>query len=331
MIDTTDFRKAIELINNSTNVMLTSHTRPDGDACGSVRAMCDMLIWLGKKAQPIFLSPIAAWYEFLFEKKVLILGNDVTVDQLDCEPYASCDLVVIIDTNSYVQLPEFDRWLRKTRKKVLVIDHHVTGDNLGDIELLDPTAAAAGEIIYDLIKYANWPVSLDVAEALFVAIATDSGWFRFSNADARIYRSAAELIDMGVVPATVYQKLYQNFAPSRLKLMARMLGSLEMRCDDRVAFQHILRKDFDETGATGRETENLIDHCQQIGSVRVAALFVELKDGFRCSLRSKSKLDVRSIAQKFGGGGHTMAAGVNMPRPLKKAKKLILDEIKKQL
>jgi phosphoesterase RecJ-like protein len=331
MIDTTDFRKVIELINNSTNVLLTSHTRPDGDACGSVRAMSDMLIWLGKKAQPIFLSPIAPWYEFLFEQKVPILGNDVTRAQLDDEPYASCDLVIIIDTNSYVQLPEFDQWLRETNKKVLVIDHHVTGDNLGDIELLDPSAAAAGEIIYDLIKYANWPVSLDVAEALFVAIASDSGWFRFSNADARIYRNAAELIDAGVVPATVYQKLYQNFAPTRLKLMARMLGSLEMHCNDRVAFQHILRKDFEETGATGRETENLIDQCQQINSVRVAVLFVELKDGFRCSLRSKSKLDVRSIAQKFGGGGHTMAAGVNLPRPLKKAKKLILDEIKKQL
>lgn len=331
MIDTTDFRKAIEMINNSTNVILTSHTRADGDACGSVRAMSDMLTWLGKKAHPIFLSPIAPWYEFLFEKKVPILGNDVSMEELDSEPYASCDLIIIIDTNSYVQLPEFDRWLRKTKKKVLVIDHHVTGDNLGDFELLDPTAAAAGEIIYDLIKYANWPISLDVAEALFVSIATDSGWFRFSNADARIYRSAAELIDLGVVAATVYQKLYQNFAPTRLKLMARMLSSLEMHCKDRVVFQHILRKDFDETGATGGETENLIDQCQQISSVRVAVLFVELKDGFRCSLRSKSKLDVRKIAQKFGGGGHTMASGVNMAGPLEKAKKLILDEIQKQL
>ncbi len=324
--------RAIELINSASSVLVTSHTRPDGDACGSMKAMCDTLEGLGKKVFPILLSPLAEWYDFLFESKVPILGNDITEEQLHSGCFDHCDLVVIIDTNSYVQLPQFDEWLRGTSKKVLVIDHHVTSDGLGDVEIIDTTAAAAGEIIHDLLKYAGWPITEKIAEALFVAIATDSGWFKFSNADARIFRNAAELIDAGANPSEIYRKIYLNFSPERMKLMVRMLSTMETCFDGRVAVQNIMRSDFDQTGATGRDTENLIDECQRISSIEVAVMFVELADGgFRCSLRSKGDVDVRQIAAQNGGGGHTMAAGVNMEGPLENAKKIILDAIEKQL
>jgi len=333
MVDETDFRKALELINGSTNILLTSHTRPDGDACGSVRAMCDMLARLGKKAQAMFLSPLASWYEFLFDEKVPILGNEITKDQLHAGHFDECDLVIIIDTNSYVQLPQFGEWLKETKKKVLVIDHHVSNDGLGDVELVDTTAAATGEIVLDLIKYANWPVTAQVAEALFVALSTDTGWFRFRNTDSRIFHCAAELIDAGARPNQIYDKMYHNFSPERMKLMLRMLASLELHFDGKVATQCIMRSDFDATGATGPDTENLIDECQRLSSVNVAVLFVELADGgFKCSLRSKGGVDVRKIAQKYGGGGHTVAAGVNnLGGPLENAEKLILDAVAEQL
>ena len=332
-MDETDFRKALELINNSTNVLLTSHARPDGDACGSVRAMCDMLARLGKKVQPVFLSPLASWYEYLFDEKVPILGNEITKDQLHAGHFDECDLVMIIDTNSYAQLPQFDKWLKETKKKVLVIDHHVSNDSLGDIELVDTTAAATGEIVLDLMKYANWPVTAQVAEALFVALSTDTGWFRFRNTDSRIFHCAAELIDAGARPNQIYDKMYHNFSPERMKLMLLMLASLELHFDGRVATQCIMRSDFDATGATGPDTENLIDECQRLSSVNVAVLFVELADGgFKCSLRSKGGVDVRKIAQKYGGGGHTVAAGVNnLDGPLENAEKLILDAVAEQL
>lgn len=327
-----EFSRAIGLINDSRKVLITAHTRPDGDACGCVRAMCDMLVGLGKEVHPVFMSPLPEWYEFLFEQKVPILGDDVTKKQLHDGHYDECDLVIIVDTNSYVQLPGFDEWLKESQIKVLVIDHHVTSDGLGFVELVDTTAAATGEIIFDLIKYAGWRISAQVAEALFVALSTDSGWFRFKNADARIYRSAAELIELGADPSEIYRKMYQNFSPARMKLMIRMLDSMELHFDGRAATQYIMRSDFDETGATGRDTENLIDECQRIASVEVAALFVELKDGgFRCSLRSKGDVDVREIAQKYGGGGHTVAAGVNLEGPLERAMQTILDAVAEQL
>jgi phosphoesterase RecJ-like protein len=332
MVDDNKFKQAVDLISSSKSVLITAHTRPDGDACGSVRALCDSIKSLGKEVCPIFLSPMAAWYEFLFDEKVPVLGNDVTNEGLNAKPYSDCDLVLIVDTNSYVQLPQFDEWLKKSEKKVLVIDHHITGDNLGDLELIDTSAAAAGEIVYDLIKYAGWKMTEEIAEAIFVAISTDSGWFKFANADARIFRNAADLIEAGAKPAKIYQQLFQSYSPERMKLMILMLKSLELHFENRLAMQVIMRDDFDQTGATGKDTENLINECNRIGSVDMAALFVELSDGgFRCSLRSKGKVNVREIAQKYGGGGHTMASGVNLPGPIEKAKQIVLDEAKLQL
>ena len=338
MVTEADFKKATELIERSQRVLMTCHTRPDGDAVGSMRAMIEVLGALGKNTEPLLLSPLAEWYTFLFETPPPVLTDNVSLEQLHNGRYDTCDLVLIIDTNSYVQLPEFDQWLRQNDKKVLVVDHHATSDALGDVELVDVSAAAAGQIVYDWIRHAGWPLTPSIAEALFVALSTDSGWFKFSNADARLYRDAAALIDAGAEPARIYRRLYQNVSPTRMNLMVRMLQRLELHFGERVAVQHILRSDFDETGATGRDTENLIDECQRIGSVEVAVLFVELgqdpsrgQTGFRCSLRSKGIVDVQSIAQRWGGGGHRMASGVNLQGTLQQVRSQVLEAIDEQL
>lgn len=328
-----DFQKAIGLIDTCSKVLITTHVRPDGDACGCMRAMMDVLREKGKTVFPLLLSPPAAWYAALFEQKVPVLGNDITQSQLMEGYFEDCDLIVLLDTNSMIQLPGLDSWLGSIqgRKKLLVIDHHLTGDGLGDVELIDPEAAATGEIVFDLFKVGGWPITAPVAEAIFVALSTDTGWFRFGNADSRIFHTAAELINAGARPDVLYRRLYQSFSPARLRLMVRMLEHLELHEEERIATQYILRKDFDDTGATGPDTENLIDECQRIGTVEAAVLLVELSDGrFRCSLRSKGAVDVRAIAQKYGGGGHTLAAGVTLDGPLEKAKERIVFEITAQ-
>jgi phosphoesterase RecJ-like protein len=333
-IHTKQYKSALDLINASKKVFITTHLRPDGDACGCVRAMMEGLSAMGKQVQPLLLSPLASWYESMFEHKVPVLGNDIKKEEL-AGRFADIDLIVIVDTNSLVQLPGLAEWLKDARNggtKILVIDHHVTGDNLGDMELIDTAAAAAGEIVYDFFRAAGWEITPAVAEAIFVAISTDTGWFKYGNADSRIFHAAADLIQIGVKANDIYRRMYQSFTPSRLKLMTRMLEHLELHEDGRVATQYILRKDFDETGSSGPDTENLIDECQRIQTVEVAIIFVELADGrFRCSLRSKGKVDVRKVAQKFGGGGHTLASGVNLQGPLDTAKAAILHEINAQL
>jgi phosphoesterase RecJ-like protein len=323
------FQDAIELINKSANVLITTHTKGDGDAVGCCVAMSETLSTLGKKTQVLFLSPLPDWYAFLFDKPVSVFGKDLSKDQLARNKF---DLIIIVDTNSSSQLPGFVEYLKQAGIPVLVIDHHATSDGLGDVELVDSTASAASSVVLDLFRFAHWPINPKIAQALFAGIATDTGWFHFNNTTSRCLRDCADLIDAGANPADIYRLIYQTFTPQRFKLMTAMQDTLELHFDGRYASQFLTLQDFETTGAKYEDTENLIDQCQRIGSVVVAALFVELKDGrIRCSLRSRGAVDVCKIARQFDGGGHTSAAGAYLPGPLDNAKKLILDAVKSQL
>lgn len=350
------YQQSVALIERAGRILVTTHTRPDGDACGCVAALTEILRSRGKTVRPLLLSGMPDWYEFLFDERIPVLGEDVRVEELTSGVFGSVDLVVVLDTSSYSQLPQFEDYLKQNRPAVLVVDHHVTSDHLGRVEITDTTAAAAGLLLFDLLKYAGWPISKKAAEALFVAIATDTGWFHLRNTDSRVFRSCAELIDLGIDPSDLYRKLYESFSPARFQLMVAMLNTLELHLDGRYASQYLVRADFERTGAAYPDTENLINECQRIGSVKVSALFVELRDGrIRCSLRSRpdaqpyrgsadragraavlgveggDAVDVSEIARKFGGGGHKMASGTYLPAPLKHAMRLIFDEVAKRL
>jgi len=328
MIKNDDFRKAVELISKSSNILITSHTKPDGDACGCIAAMCEALIALDKNVTPLLLSALPQWYEFLFAEKPAVLNEDIQLNELTAGRLGRFDLVLIADTNSRSQLAQFCDYLKQNDKPILILDHHETSDGLGDIELIDSYAAATALIVLDLFKYAGWPITEKIAQALFVAVATDTGWFQFSNTDSRVYRACADLIDAGVKPTQIYDHLYLNFSYPRFKLMAGILNELELHLDGRFAVMQITQQDFERTGAEYSDTENLINECHRIDSVEASALFIELKDGrIRCSMRSRGSLDVSKIAAKFGGGGHTMAAGTFLPGPLENAKQSILAEV----
>jgi bifunctional oligoribonuclease and PAP phosphatase NrnA len=335
MITTEQFQQAVEFISKARRLLVTTHAKPDGDACGSVAAMTEVLRHLGKDVYPLFLSPVPAWYQFLFSDPIPILGQQVSEEDLIQGRLGPFDLVILVDVNSVGQLPKFDQYLKTQRPPVLVIDHHATSDGLGTFELVDPTAAATGLVVFELLRFAGWSVTPQISEALFVAAATDTGWFQFGNANSRVYRLCADLIDSGARPAAVYGRLYQNFPYSRFRLMLAMLNSLELHFDGRFALQYIRRADFERSNATYEDTENLINECHRIGKVLASALLVELEDGrIRCSLRSRSSaglptggsIDVSRIAERFGGGGHKMAAGTFLPGPLEQAAERIRSE-----
>jgi phosphoesterase RecJ-like protein len=323
MISAEQFKKAIGLINNAKNILITTHTRPDGDACGCMATISEVLTALGKNVKVLLLSELPAWYEFLFEQKPEIFNKKTKIDS---------DLIIVVDTDTYNQLPEFDKYLKKSEKLILVIDHHTTSDNIGDCHLIDSSAAATALIVFDLLRYAGWPITKKTAEALYVAVSTDTGWFQFNNTNSRTLQVCAELIDAGASPSRLYRVLYQNFSPQRFKLMTAMLNTLELHLDGRFAVQHLTAADFKKAGAKHSDTENLIDECRRISSVEASALFVEQSDGrIKVSLRSRGCVDVCKIAEKFGGGGHKMAAGAHLPGPLENAKNLILNAVAEQL
>lgn len=329
---TNTHQQALALIENASDILITTHTRPDGDACGCVAALTEALRGLGKTVRPLFLSPVPSWYAFLFDEPVPVLRTDVQVEELAQSPFGRCDLILIVDTNSYSQLPHFEEHLKRIDTPVLVIDHHVTSDGLGTVEIVDPTAAAAGLVVYDFFRAAGRPITAKMAEALFVAIATDTGWFQFNNTTSRVYRCAADLIDLGVSPTDLYDRLHHTFSQARFRLLVTMLDRLELHLDGRYAVQYLLQEDFVQTGAVYEDTENFINECHRIASVVVSTLLVELKDDrIRCSLRSRGAVDVSEIAAQFGGGGHKMAAGTFLPGPIDHARQLIFHEVTQRL
>lgn len=332
MITKENFQNAVDLINGSQNILITTHTRLDGDAAGCCAAMNDILSSLGKKVQVLFLSALPQWYTFLFDRKFPVLGQDISPEQLASGGLGNFDLIIILDTNSLSQLPKIDVWLKLKPAPILIIDHHATSDGLGRVELVDCHAPAASSLVFDLFKFAGWTITPRIAQALFTGIATDTGWFHFNNTNADVLRCCAELADNGANPTQIYHNIYHGFSPQRFRLMTAVQNSLELHFDGRYAVQQVTLQDFKNTGARYEDTENLIDECQRIATVEVAALFVEIPDGrIRVSLRSRGPVDVCKIAQLFSGGGHPNASGAYLPQPLENAKKLIFNAVKSQL
>lgn len=329
MIDPALFGQANDLIDTAKKILVTTHVKPDGDAVGSMVGMCNVLTQMGKEVVPLCLSPVPQWYRFLLEDAVPVLKHDLECSDLGRGRYADVDLIVLVDVNSLTQLGHFADFLQNSEIPVLVIDHHATADHLGTVELVDSDAAATGLLVAEYIRHNQWPLSDRTAEALFVATATDTGWFQFSSANSRVYRDCADLIDAGANPHLIYEKLYQDLSLGKFKLTLAMLDTLELHFEDQFAVQHLGPEDFKRTGASYDETENLINECHRIGSVKASALLVELPDGrIRGSLRSKSDLDVSQIARKFGGGGHKKAAGTFLDGPMEAARQRIIEEFR---
>jgi len=327
-----DYSRAIAAMESARRVLVTSHLRPDGDAVGSMAAICEVLQNKGKEVCPLLLSPLPAWYRFLFNVSIPVLGSDIPANALDAEPYAACDLAVVIDTNSHAQLPQIGKWLRKSGIRVVVIDHHITSDHIGDVEVVDTTASAAGIICYHLIKRAGWAITPKMASALFIALGSDTGWFRFSSVDSQTFSVAKALVEFGAKPAKLYRQLYENFSLPRMKLLSRLMQNLKLEMAERLAVVVVMNKDFEEVSAARSDTENLIDEFQRLETVEAVIMLVEQENGvWRCSLRSKGLVDVQKIAAAHGGGGHRAAAGVTMQMPLEKALETLKKDIRMQL
>ncbi|MCE5279440.1 MAG: DHH family phosphoesterase [Planctomycetaceae bacterium] len=288
------------------SVLITTHARSDGDALGSMAALAGAARAAGKTVACVLPDALPERYTFLFPDAKVHAG-----DQFAALADAA-DLVVIVDTCAASQLEGIVDAIVARRDKVVVIDHHRTIDDLGSVQWVDPSAAAAGILVMQIIQHLHWQIPAAVAEALMVAITTDTGWLHFANTDATALRAVAQCVAAGVRPDVLYKKLYQTDRPERLKLIARVLASLELHCQGALAAMTIRKSDFLATGATYEETENLVNEALRIASVETAIILVENGTLVRISLRSRDAVDVAEIARQYGGGGHRRAAGVRL-------------------
>ncbi len=297
------FRAVVESLVRSSNLLLVTHARADGDGLGVIAALERAAPAAGKKARVLVPDNVPQRYTFLFPE----------TPPADAESFetlaGAADVILVADTCAFEQLDGIGDGLRKCREKTVVIDHHLTIDDVGAVQWSDTSAAATGVMALEILDALGWDITAEVAEPLFVAITSDTGWFRFANTDARTLRAAAKLLEAGARAGAIFTRLFQTDRPERLALLERVLRSLRLHHDGKLAMMKIRKLDFDETGARPDETENLINEAMRMEKVRAAVMLVENTGCVRVSLRSREGVDVAKIAQGFGGGGHARAAG----------------------
>jgi phosphoesterase RecJ-like protein len=319
-------------------LLLVGHARPDGDTLGCLAGLGASAQRAGKTVRLLVPDRIPRLYEFLFrgepgtgEQGEASSGpppNSLKVEPVErfAELADAADLIVILDTCAFAQLDKLEPHLRARRGKIVVIDHHVTVDEVGEVQWIDTTAAATGVMVLEALETLGWPVA-PAAEALAMAITTDTGWLRFSNTDGRCLRAFGRLLEAGVRPDELYARLYQADRPARMRLMERVLRSLEFHCGDRLAVMTLSQTDFAQTGALPEETENLVSEAFRVGSVEVSVLLTEMPDCIRISFRSRRCVDVAAVAQGFGGGGHARAAGARVGGRLDEQKARVVETL----
>jgi phosphoesterase RecJ-like protein len=297
-------------------LLAVTHARGDGDAIGSAAALTMAARAAGKGARAALPDTMNPRYAFVCGSVQPAQGPEAF------EPLADrADVIVVLDTGSWSQLDALADGIRRRRDKVVVVDHHVTGDDVASLRWIDPSAAACGVMVAQLLDELGWPVDLDTALAMAVALATDTGWLRFSNTDGRALRRMAAWLDMGLKTDELYRRLFLNDRPQRLALVARALDSLELHAGEILAVMTLTQDDFAATGAMAEETENIVNEAMRIASVEAALLFIEQSDGqVRVNLRSRGRLDVAALAGGFGGGGHPRAAGARLRGPVAQVK-----------
>jgi len=305
---TDQLREIMRRISAAARLLVVTHARPDGDALGSLAALCGAARAAGKQTATLVPGDVPERYDFL------LAGDRPAPAERFAELANWADAVIIVDTCALAQLDGLDDQLAAAREKIVVIDHHATTDDIGAVRWLDTSAAAAGVMVGELLDALGWPVDLKTAEALLTAMTTDTGWFHYSNTDGRCLRAAARLFDAGVEGDKLYQRLFQADRPERMMLLGRALASLELPAAGSIATMKLHLADFAETGARQDETENIVNEPMRMGCVEVSMLLVQTPDdGGRCirvSLRSRGGVDVAAIARRFGGGGHVQAAGL---------------------
>jgi bifunctional oligoribonuclease and PAP phosphatase NrnA len=324
-----DWKKFVDIVQNHQRFVLTTHIRPDGDALGSEIALAEALENLGKNVLICNAFTVPPDLRFIDGKKERFkkLGVDISPDQL-----ADREVLIILDTSAWAQLGAMGDVIRNFKAKKLVIDHHVSSDDLGTEFFKDIDAEATGRLVVEAIDALKVTITPEIAAAAFIAVATDTGWFRFASTSAETYELIARLVQAGAVPDQIYKSLYENDSLARLQLIGKALLHTETELDGRLIYTFLDRCDFSESGALPSESEDIINMTLSVGGTEAAVIFVEQpKGGFKISLRSRCELDCAALAELFGGGGHKKAAGLFIDEPLVSAKEKVLKVVRDAL
>ncbi len=324
-----DGQTVIRRIGEAGRIVVTTHARADGDAVGCTAGLCRVLRGVGKHVSAYVHEGVQPRYGFAAHLGPLEVWSPAKASPILDE----ADLIVVLDTCAAVQLGEIADAIRKARAPKIAIDHHLTRDGIVDEAFVDAEAGACALLVTQICDSAGWPIDADSATLLYMGLATDTGWFRFSNADRTVYQAAARLIGAGARPNELYELLYLSDVLPRVRLAGAVLSSFELHAGGRLAVIRLTRDVFARCGATPDMTDELINEPQRLGSAVACVMFVEPPDEgpVRVSFRSKRDLDVAALATRFGGGGHARAAAAKIPGKIDEVAKRVIGELAREL
>lgn len=300
--------------------VLISHVRPDGDAIGSQLALGFALMAAGKNVRLI--------NEDGLPENLAFMAGSEKIELPPAEPL-DVEIAIALDTATKPRLGDRALHAASHAKLWLNIDHHISNPHYGDLNLIDPTSPATGQILYQLITALGLPLPPESRDAIYVAVSTDTGSFQYPSTTAATYEMAADLTRRGLDVGKLNSDLYDSHPYRRVELMRALLNTLEISPSGLLAHWELHEETRLQLQLRPEDSEGLIDIIRAIRGVQLAVFFEELPDGkIRISMRSKDRrLDVCQIAMQFGGGGHSLAAGIRMAGPLAAAKSLLLTAI----
>jgi bifunctional oligoribonuclease and PAP phosphatase NrnA len=315
-----------EVIRAHERFLLVSHIRPDCDALGSELGMAGVLEALGKHVRIVNGQATPPNYLFIDPtQRIKAINVDVQPAELD-----DVQVLMVLDTSAWAQLGPMADVVKTTKAKKVVVDHHVSSDDLGAELFKNVEAEATGRLVLEAAQHLKVKLTAEIATPLFAAIATDTGWFRFGSARGDTYRAAATLIDAGAKPSDIYKSLYEQDTIARLNLIGRTISRAKVELDGQLIHTTVLQDDFKATGALPSDTEDVVNMTLTVGGTLAAVIMVEQRDGgFKISFRSRTPaVDCAKLAEQFGGGGHKAAAGAFVPGPVEVAQAKVLDAVR---
>jgi phosphoesterase RecJ-like protein len=307
-------KEVLQHIQQRTRFVLTSHARPDGDAIGSALACAQILRLLGKHAEVVMHDPVPRIYEVLpFAERV------IQADQVN----GNYEAAILLECDS----------IQRTRLQglenqfLISIDHHTSGRPFAHVNWIDPRATATAEMVYRLAREAGVRISPEIATCLYTALMTDTGSFMFKGTNEQTFALARELVLAGADPAQCARNIYFAHSTAKMRLLGAALSNLHR--EGPLAWIWVTREQMEGSQAKEEDCEGIVNYALSIQDVEVAAFFREMPDGrYRVSLRSKGKLNVADIAERFGGGGHECASGCSIDGPLSIAVAKMLAQIR---
>jgi len=312
-----DWASLLEVLRGAQRVVLTSHVRPDCDALGSELGLAGVLEAIGADVRIVNAQatpPNLRWIDP--EGRIESLAERVRPADL-----ADRDLFVVLDTSAWAQLGAMGDVARSMRERVLVIDHHVSEDDLSDRWFKDTSAEATARIVVEIALRLRVPLTPRIATPLYAGLSTDTGGFRFPSVSGETFRVAARLVDAGASPPAIYRELFEQDSLPRLHLVGRTLAGAVASRDGRVITSTVRQRDIREVGAQPSDTEDLVNLTLAVKGTELAAILIEQPDGrIKVSFRSRGPVDCNALAGRFGGGGHRAAAGALLDGPFDAAK-----------